>query len=231
LESLEILVNSATCYKNNSIIFSDINISLKNSEIIIIMGPNGCGKTTLIKSLSGIQGLESGTIKLNNRNICSLGSDYKDEIIYIGHGNSLNKDLTVIENIEYFSAFDSTININNEKNIKNSMKILDIEKYRNYKVSDLSEGNKKKLSLIRILLTKKKIWFLDEPMSSLDDKSINKLIKIIVDHQKNNGLIFLATHYNFSEKINNCKLYIMKDAKLTWLELYLKKKYLHILEI
>tara|TARA_B110000014_G_C20113976_1_gene587721 strand:- start:1427 stop:2074 length:648 start_codon:yes stop_codon:yes gene_type:complete len=215
LESLEILVNSATCYKNNSIIFSDINISLKNSEIIIIMGPNGCGKTTLIKSLSGIQGLESGTIKLNNRNICSLGSDYKDEIIYIGHGNSLNKDLTVIENIEYFSAFDSTININNEKNIKNSMKILDIEKYRNYKVSDLSEGNKKKLSLIRILLTKKKIWFLDEPMSSLDDKSINKLIKIIVDHQKNNGLIFLATHYNFSEKINNCKLYIMKDAKLT----------------
>tara|TARA_B100001250_G_C19750432_1_gene767464 strand:+ start:569 stop:1108 length:540 start_codon:yes stop_codon:yes gene_type:complete len=179
------------------------------------MGPNGCGKTTLIKSLSGIQGLESGTIKLNNRNICSLGSDYKDEIIYIGHGNSLNKDLTVIENIEYFSAFDSTININNEKNIKNSMKILDIEKYRNYKVSDLSEGNKKKLSLIRILLTKKKIWFLDEPMSSLDDKSINKLIKIIVDHQKNNGLIFLATHYNFSEKINNCKLYIMKDAKLT----------------
>lgn len=231
MESLEILVNSATCYKNNSIIFSDINISLKNSEIIIIMGPNGCGKTTLIKSLSGIQGLESGTIKLNNRNICSLGSDYKDEIIYIGHGNSLNKDLTVIENIEYFSAFDSTININNEKNIKNSMKILDIEKYRNYKVSDLSEGNKKKLSLIRILLTKKKIWFLDEPMSSLDDKSINKLIKIIVDHQKNNGLIFLATHYNFSEKINNCKLYIMKDAKLTWLELYLKKKYLHILEI
>ncbi len=215
MESLEILVNSATCYKNNSIIFSDINISLKNSEIIIIMGPNGCGKTTLIKSLSGIQGLESGTIKLNNRNICSLGSDYKDEIIYIGHGNSLNKDLTVIENIEYFSAFDSTININNEKNIKNSMKILDIEKYRNYKVSDLSEGNKKKLSLIRILLTKKKIWFLDEPMSSLDDKSINKLIKIIVDHQKNNGLIFLATHYNFSEKINNCKLYIMKDAKLT----------------
>ena len=215
MESLEILVNSATCYKNNSIIFSDINISLKNSEIIIIMGPNGCGKTTLIKSLSGIQGLESGTIKLNNRNICSLGSDYKDEIIYIGHGNSLNKDLTVIENIEYFSAFDSTININNEKNIKNSMKILDIEKYRNYKVSDLSEGNKKKLSLIRILLTKKKIWFLDEPMSSLDDKSINKLIKIIVDHQKNNGLIFLATHYDFSEKINNYKLYIMKDAKLT----------------
>ena len=215
MESLEILVNSATCYKNNSVIFSDINISLKNSEIIIIMGPNGCGKTTLIKSLCGIQNLESGSIKLNNKNIYSLGSDYKDEIIYIGHSNSLNKDLTVMENIEYLSAFDSTININNTKNINNSMKILDIEKYKDYRVSDLSEGSKKKISLMRLLLTKKKIWFLDEPMSSLDDRSINKLINIFVSHQKNSGLIFLATHYNFSEKINNCKMYIMKDAKLT----------------
>ena len=215
MESLEILVNSATCYKNNSVIFSDINISLKNSEIIIIMGPNGCGKTTLIKSLCGIQNLESATIKLNNKNIYSLGSDYKDEIIYIGHSNSLNKDLTVMENIEYLSAFDSTININNTKNINNSMKILDIEKYKDYRVSDLSEGSKKKISLMRLLLTKKKIWFLDEPMSSLDDRSINKLINIFVSHQKNSGLIFLATHYNFSEKINNCKMYIMKDAKLT----------------
>ena len=215
MESSEILVNSATCYKNNSVIFSDINISLKNSEIIIIMGPNGCGKTTLIKSLCGIQNLESGSIKLNNKNICSLGSDYKDEIIYIGHRNSLNKDLTVIENIEYLSAFDSTININNTKNINDSMKILDIEKYKNYRVSDLSEGNKKKISLMRLLLTKKKIWFLDEPMSSLDERSINKLINIFVDHQRNCGLIFLATHYNFSEKINNCKMYTMKDAKLT----------------
>ena len=57
---MEISVNSATCFKNNNTIFSDMNISLKNGEIAMITGPNGSGKTTLIRSLSGIQNLESG---------------------------------------------------------------------------------------------------------------------------------------------------------------------------
>ena len=96
MESLKISVNSATCYKNNSVIFSDINISLKNSEIIIIMGSNGCGKTTLIKSISGIQNLDSGEIKLNNKNIATIGSDFKEEIVYVGHKNSLNNDLNAL---------------------------------------------------------------------------------------------------------------------------------------
>ena len=144
MESLKISVNSATCYKNNSVIFSDINISLKNSEIIIIMGSNGCGKTTLIKSISGIQNLDSGEIKLNNKNIATIGSDFKEEIVYVGHKNSLNNDLTTIENLEYLSAFDSTTDISNTANIRNLMKNLNIEKYKNYRVSDISEGNKKK---------------------------------------------------------------------------------------
>ena len=215
MESLKISVNSATCYKNNSVIFSDISISLKNSEIIIIMGSNGCGKTTLIKSISGIQNLDSGEIKLNNKNIANIGSDFKEEIVYVGHKNSLNNDLTTIENLEYLSAFDSTIDISNTTNIRNLMKNLNIEKYKNYRVSDISEGNKKKISLMRLLLTKKKIWLLDEPMSSLDDESINMLINIFIEHQKKGGLIFLTTHYDFSKKINACKVYTMKDAELT----------------
>ena len=215
MESLKISVNSATCYKNNSVIFSDINISLKNSEIIIIMGSNGCGKTTLIKSISGIQNLDSGEIKLNNKNIATIGSDFKEEIVYVGHKNSLNNDLTTIENLEYLSAFDSTTDISNTANIRNLMKNLNIEKYKNYRVSDISEGNKKKISLMRLLLTKKKIWLLDEPMSYLDDESINMLINIFIEHQKKGGLIFLTTHYDFSKKISACKVYTMKDAELT----------------
>ena len=58
LNKIEISVNSATCYKNNNLIFEDINIELKNGDFMLIIGPNGCGKTTLIKSLCGIQKLE-----------------------------------------------------------------------------------------------------------------------------------------------------------------------------
>ena len=66
---MEILVNSATCYKNNNIIFKNANIILDNSEICIVMGPNGCGKTTFIKCLCKIENLDSGHILIDNINI------------------------------------------------------------------------------------------------------------------------------------------------------------------
>ena len=99
---MEISVNSATCFKNNNTIFSDMNISLKKGEIAMITGPNGSGKTTLIRSLSGIQNLESGNILINNKDISDHNSNFTEKksykkIIYEGEIKFTN----VIYNMGY----------------------------------------------------------------------------------------------------------------------------------
>jgi len=202
---MEISVNSATCFKNNNTIFSDMNISLKKGEIAMITGPNGSGKTTLIRSLSGIQNLESGNILINNKDISDRNSNFTEKVLYIGHKNSLNSDMTVFENLEYLGALDLSSKVNNGDKIKVALDYFDIYKYKDYLVSDLSEGNKKKTSLARIIMSEKKLWMLDEPLSFLDDKSSDILIKLILKNQKADGISIVSSHYDFSDKLNNVK--------------------------
>ena len=201
-------MNSATCYKNNNLIFSDVSISYNDGDIGIIMGPNGCGKTTLIRSICGIQALDEGQILLDKIDIKHHDNNYMDKIIYIGHKNSLNNDFSVYENLEYLSAFDSSSKINK---INEAMKYFDIYKYRNYMVSEISEGNKKKASLARLLISQKKVWILDEPLSYLDDTAVNIFTNLVLNHQKKGGITIASTHYDFSKNINNVK-YLNMDA-------------------
>ena len=208
MKSTEISVNSATCYKNNNLIFSDVSISYNDGDIGIIMGPNGCGKTTLIRSICGIQALDEGQILLDKIDIKNHNNNYMDKIIYIGHKNSLNNDFSVYENLEYLSAFDSSSKINK---INEAMKYFDIYKYRNYMVSEISEGNKKKASLARLLISQKKVWILDEPLSYLDDTAVNIFTNLVLNHQKKGGITIASTHYDFSKNINNVK-YLNMDA-------------------
>ena len=205
LNSMEILVNSATCYKNDNLIFNDINLALKNSDIALISGSNGSGKTTLIKSICGIQSLESGSILINDIDIQNKNSTYVENIIYVGHKNSLNNNLTVYENLEYLSALDLSIKPNNKAKVEEAMKYFDIFKYKNYPVENLSEGNKKKTSLARLVMTEKKIWVLDEPLSFLDDKSADIFINLISKNQENKGITILSSHIDLSKNIEKVK--------------------------
>ena len=202
---MEISVNSASCYKNDNLIFRDINLTLKNSDIALISGSNGSGKTTLIKSICGIQALESGYVSINDVDIENKNSTYIENIIYVGHKNSLNNDLTVYENLEYLSALDLSINSNNKLKIEEAMNYFNIYKYKDYPVKNLSEGNKKKTSLARLVMTKKKIWVLDEPLSFLDDKSTDIFINLMIKNQKNQGITILSSHIDLSKNIENMK--------------------------
>ena len=202
---MEILINSATCYKNDNLIFNDINLTLKNSDIALISGSNGSGKTTLIKSICGIQSLESGRVLINDIDIQNKNSSYVENIIYVGHKNSLNNDLTVYENLEYLSALDLSIKYNNKVKIEEAMRYFDIYKYKDYPVENLSEGNKKKTSLARLVMTEKKIWVLDEPLSFLDDKSIDIFINLISKNQENKGITILSSHIDLSKNIEKVK--------------------------
>ena len=187
------------------LIFNDINLALKNSDIALISGSNGSGKTTLIKSICGIQSLESGSILINDINIQNKNSTYVENIIYVGHKNSLNNDLTVYENLEYLSALDLSIKPNNKAKVEEAMKYFDIFKYKDYPVENLSEGNKKKTSLARLVMTEKKIWVLDEPLSFLDDKSADIFINLISKNQENKGITILSSHIDLSKNIEKVK--------------------------
>ena len=78
-------------------------------------------------------------------------------------------------------------------------------------VSQLSEGNKRRVALARLFLTKKKIWLLDEPLNNLDVETTKVLIKLFIRHQNNQGLIILSSHFDLSKELNNVKFFKMEN--------------------
>ena len=92
------------------------------------------------------------------------------------------------------------------------MDYFNIYKYKEYRISYLSEGNRKITSLARLVLSKKKIWLLDEPLSFLDNNILDSFVSLIKRHQTNDGIVIASTHYDFSKSISNVK-YLKMETK------------------
>jgi len=184
----------------------DFSLTIFHGACVIIKGKNGSGKTTLLKSLSGIVALGSGKIFYNENDIINHIKEYNSLICHIGHGNALNLELTVLENLEYWATLNNRIDTITAASI-----VFDLQELFHTKVGNLSKGWQRKVALTRLLLTNAEIWFLDEPYTNLDQASCTILDNLIFSKCSQNGIVIVASHIkeNIFNSINVC----MEDFK------------------
>jgi heme exporter protein A len=183
--------------RSGRIIFSSLNLSLEEGQIIFIKGKNGSGKTSLLRCLAGFTPTTSGKILWYGNEV--LPAFYSEEplVAWLGHLDAIKGSLTVKENLLFFSKIWSVKSNTFNKCIKK----LSFEKFMNFPASWLSAGEKRRLSLIRLSFCPAKVWILDEPSTFLDSDNREILIDIMNTHLKNKGAIVCATHDSL--KISN----------------------------
>jgi|TARA_B100001540_G_C15600127_1_gene548170 heme ABC exporter, ATP-binding protein CcmA len=189
-----LLVNDISFSRNNIKIFENLTLSLGNKQIIQIRGRNGSGKTTLLEVILNILDTETGDIFWEGKNIKKNIFDFYNQSTFIMDKNTSTRELTVLDNINFWRGLSSSKLSNDEIFIL--LKALNIEKYYKTKVMYLSSGETKKLELLRLILEQKKLWILDEPYNHLDDISIEILNQTFIDHTNNDGMILFASHFN-----------------------------------
>ena len=182
---MSIEIHNLGCSRSGKKIFSNINFQLNFGELGLIIGPNGSGKTTLLRAIAGLLPILEGNI--------NLGS-FKDEIYLLSHKFSTKYDLTPLEDIKFWCSY---FNNNFDEKI---LEVMGLKKFSNLECKYLSEGQKQRLSIARLLAADKKIWLLDEPTASLDINAIEILNNFINKHLSNGGMILCASHTNFYEK-------------------------------
>ena len=180
-------IGSLDCFIGNKTILSDVNFVANKSKIIVITGPNGIGKSTLLKTILGFLPIQRGSITINDKNYTEDPESRKEKLNFVGHKNALNENLTIFENLRYWQNFFSS-----EKT--DIYTLMDFWGLPNIKLSTCSEGQKKKTALARLSIIGRDIWLLDEPASNLDLLGQKKLVQIVKEHQIKGGISIISTH-------------------------------------
>lgn len=184
-------INNLTVTQNNFLLLEKFNLEVSAGQIVFITGSNGCGKSSLLRSIINLQE-SSGEISLKYRN--NELTEISHYCHYIGHRYAMEENLTVEENLIFWADFFKSSSFSLDKIITT----LYLDKLLHLPFHQLSFGQKKRLSLSMLMLEKRPIWLLDEPFTGLDEKTIQLIKQILVDHlEKANGIILIASHLTF----------------------------------
>ena len=195
-----LLTQNITLKRSNIKIFENINISISSGKIIILKGKNGSGKTSLLKTIVNILQPTSGSIYWKGKPLSKTVYDFYDNITYIADKTASLRQLSTYENIKIWkNLFLSKVSY---EQIDNVLEVLNLNKYKQTKVCYLSLGEIKKLELVRLVIENKKNWILDEPLTNLDDESVNVIEQTFVDHCKNNGCVIFSSHQEPQSQIS-----------------------------
>jgi len=181
-----------TVWRGDRCLFSDLDVALADGEMLYVSGHNGSGKTTLLRLLCGLIQPEQGSITWSDADIRTLGDDYHRELFYFGHLNAIKEELSGLENLRIAAALAGWPAT--ESQAIEALERMGLEGYEDLPAKVLSQGQKRRVALARLLLTKARLWILDEPFTALDVVAIEHLRDTLQAHLAAQGLVVLTTH-------------------------------------
>lgn len=179
-------------------LFDHLTFRIAAGECLSVQGENGSGKTTLLRMLAGLATPGSGRILWKGNLLSNRRSEYQRDMIYSGHGIGLKEDLNALENLHAAAAIAGEA-VSPERSAE-ALNEVGLAEHKNLPVRMLSQGQKRRASLARLLLYKRKLWILDEPSTALDKFGARWLGQVIYQHQSRGGMIVLTSHQELVAK-------------------------------
>jgi heme exporter protein A len=175
------------------VLFQDLGLELSNNGLIHICGPNGSGKTSLLRILCGLLQPVEGSVNWNGTPICSLGEEFNRNVAYLGHLNAVMGELSAAENLSFSTQLAGLAA--KPSDVSEALERLSLQSMTRVPCKFLSQGQKRRLSLARVSLCRSRpLWVLDEPFASLDAEGIETVRSLIEQHLSAGGMAILTTH-------------------------------------
>lgn len=170
-------VENLACRRGQVRILEGVSFAVDAGEAVILRGPNGAGKTTLLRCLAGLTPPLAGHINAP-----------EDTIAYAAHADGLKSQLTVVENLAFWA------DVFQGGAVDDAIAAFELDALRDRLAGALSAGQKRRLSLARLLVTGRPIWVLDEPTVSLDAENVARFARAVGAHLARGGSALIATH-------------------------------------
>jgi heme exporter protein A len=185
-----------TCVRGTRRLFKDLNFTVARGELIELRGPNGSGKTSLLRILCGLATPAAGDVLWDGTNIRSLGEEYSAVVAYLGHQNAVKDELSAMENLRISSGVSGHALSNNAAQAV--LAKVGLTQQQNLPARVLSAGQRRRLGMTRMLTARAALWILDEVLTSLDQTAMDLSREFMTEHLKNGGAAIVATHQDLN---------------------------------
>jgi heme exporter protein A len=178
--------------RGERLLFSDVSFSLMPGGFLQLTGPNGSGKTSLLRIVCGLMTPERGEIRWQGAPIRSLAEEYSRSITYIGHRTAVKEELNSVENLRISSGL-AGCEISRAQ-VEQALSRVGLAGRENLLARFLSEGQRRRSALARLITCNTALWLLDEVLASLDHAAVTLIEAIIGEHLSKGGMAIVATH-------------------------------------
>lgn len=191
------------CVRGDRALFRGLSFSLKAGEFAHIRGHNGAGKTSLLRLICGLSRQAKGEVRWQNHPISSLDDLYRRQLVYVGHLDGVQGELTARENLRYSVAIygDQTNAPPDPAALNRVLRALALQPVADLPAKFLSQGQRRRLALARLRLLGKALWIMDEPYTALDGRATALLDQWLSAHLAGGGLALMASHQTPGVKV------------------------------
>jgi len=175
------------CVRGGREVFSGLDFAISSGEALAVTGPNGSGKTSLLRLVAGLLTVAGGSIDLEGG---EAEMTLPEQAHYLGHRDALKPALSVLENLSFWRDFLGGDPFDADK----SLAAVGLDHATHLPAAYLSAGQRRRLSVARLLTVRRPVWLLDEPTNALDTAGQSLFAALMVDHLARGGLIIAATH-------------------------------------
>ncbi|MDH3431253.1 MAG: cytochrome c biogenesis heme-transporting ATPase CcmA [Gammaproteobacteria bacterium] len=186
----QLFASQLTLFRGERCLFTDLNFALNPSQLLLLEGRNGSGKTSLMRAIAGLIEFESGEILWGGISVRSNRQAFHGALVWMAHRVGFKADLTLVENLR----FESHLRSQSKADFDDVLQRLDIDRLKRLPLRSLSAGQQRRVALARMLLSQVPLWLMDEPFTNLDREGRALVMQLTTEHLADGGMCIMAAH-------------------------------------
>ena len=184
---MQLVADNLVCRRSGRTVFSGLNFSISSGQAMMVVGRNGAGKSSLLRMIAGLICISGGSLALTGG---EAEGTVAEQAHYLGHLDALKPSLSVLENLRFWAEYLGK----GVAGLEKALDTVDMGPLADLPAAYLSAGQRRRLSIARLVAVERPLWLLDEPTSALDVQSQDRLAGLMRNHLAGGGMIMAATH-------------------------------------